>query len=97
MPASVVSGDTVSKETEQPFFKIYPNPTSGNFIVEFDGQELSDKATLEVYGIRGEKVLTATLNNKGRQEYSLTGLPGGIYFIRVNYGARFEMLKIIKL
>jgi PKD repeat protein len=96
MPASVVSGDTVSKETEQPFFKIHPNPTTGNFILEFNANKLSDKATLAVYGIRGEKVLTTALNNKGRQECSLTGLPGGIYFLRVNYGERFEMGKIIK-
>ncbi|MFZ4523909.1 MAG: PKD domain-containing protein, partial [Bacteroidales bacterium] len=96
MPASVVSGDTVSKETEQQFFKIYPNPTTGIFILEFNANQLSDKATLDVYGIRGEKVLTTALNNKGRQECSLTGLPGGIYFLRVNYGERFEMGKIIK-
>jgi hypothetical protein len=75
---------------------IYPNPTTCNFILELSGELLSDKVSVDIYGIRGEKILTETLNGERKHEFSLSGKPSGVYFIRVISGDKTETVKIIK-
>ena len=76
--------------------KVYPNPTTENFILELTGETPADKITVDVYGIWGEKVLTTTLNGERKHEFSLSDKPSGVYFIHVVTGDKTETLKIIK-
>jgi len=51
---------------------------------------------VEIYGIWGEKILSAVLNGDNKHEFSLSGKRSGIYFIRVTSGDNDETLKLIK-
>jgi hypothetical protein len=96
MPA-VVSGETeIPTYSEQSSFKIYPNPTTGNFILELNGEIRSAKVTVDVFGIYGEKLLTKILNGERKHEFSLSDKPVGVYFIRVITGGKSETAKLSK-
>jgi hypothetical protein len=78
------------------YFKVYPNPTSGNFILELNGDFASSVANVEVFGMQGEKVLSTVLTGEQKHEFSLSDRPAGIYFIRVSSGSKASSAKIIK-
>jgi hypothetical protein len=82
--------------TGDPYFKVYPNPTSGNFILEMGRDLSSAKVNVDIFGIRGEKIVTAVLTGERKHEFSLSNRPPGIYYIRVISGNRTTTAKIIK-
>ena len=100
LPPAVITKPKEVEEPDVPFtsenslFIVYPNPTTGNFILEFTADITVDKVTVEVYGIWGEKVLTTTLSGERKHEFSLSDKPTGVYFIRVVSGDKTETLKI---
>ena len=56
---TVPQGDTlVYPAVEKSFFTLYPNPTTGNFILEQKGETLFGNIKVDVYGMRGEKLLS---------------------------------------
>ncbi len=89
-------GDKKTTTAEQSFFKIYPNPTNGSFILELKEEVPTDKVNVDAYGPRGEKVFTEVLTGERRHEFSLSGLPVGVYFIRVISGNKAKTEKIKK-
>jgi hypothetical protein len=94
LPAAVSVEDEITAQPETSLFKIYPNPTSGNFIVEFTGEGVPLR--IDIFGMWGEKVLTAALGGDRKREFSLSGKPAGVYFIRLLTGEKAETMKIIK-
>ncbi|MFZ4521638.1 MAG: T9SS type A sorting domain-containing protein [Bacteroidales bacterium] len=70
------------KTTGDAFFKVYPNPTSGNFTLELIGQDRTG-CMVEIYGMRGEKLVSKQLPGGAKHELSLDEKPEGIYIIRV--------------
>ena len=96
MPATLATGDAETGSIAQSFFKINPNPTTGNFILDFTGVVQTDKANAEIYGMWGEKVVTAVITGEREHQFSLSGRPAGVYVIRVISGNRSETAKIIK-
>jgi len=84
-----------SEELENQLFKLYPNPTSGSFTLEFfEVPEGAVKA--EIYSMQGEKVFSEMLPREKRYEFSLSGHPAGLYVFRVMMNGKTEMIKIIK-
>ena len=97
MPAVVEQEqESLPVALEKSFFKVYPNPTTGNFILELTGEALVDRVKVDVYGSWGEKVLTAQLSGERKHEFSLSDRPEGVYFIRVITGDKAKTVKIIK-
>ena len=94
MPAVAMAQEEIPDNTAQSSFKVYPNPTSGNFILELKGE--ADQVKVDIYGIWGEKMLTTVLNGERKHEFSLSDKPAGIYFVRVISGEKAETIKIIK-
>jgi hypothetical protein len=76
--------------------RIYPNPTTGNFILELKDENPADNVQVNVYGVCGERVLSGVMNGERKHSYSLAGRPAGVYFIRVTSGNRAGTVKIIK-
>ena len=101
MPAPIVAVMTGKEENTfipgTSLFKLYPNPTTGSFTLEFNAGTASGKASVEIYGIRGEKVLNTELTGQGKHDLSLEGQPAGIYFVRLISGGKTETTRIIKL
>ena len=95
---SVTSGENevTAAVTEQAFFKIYPNPTTGNFTLEQKGEKQYGNVRVEVYGMRGDKVMTAEMIGEKKHEFSLTEMPVGLYFVKVVADNYVETIKLIK-
>jgi hypothetical protein len=81
---------------ETSFFKTYPNPTGGKFILELKGEIPAGIVTVEVYGLWGEKMSTRVLNGERQCELSLSDKPSGVYFVRVISGSRSGTAVIVK-
>jgi hypothetical protein len=76
-------------------FNIYPNPTSGNFTVEQKGTTLNGDVKVEVYSMRGEKLMTGHMIGEKKHEFWLTDLPHGLYFVKVIAGTEVETFKLV--
>ena len=98
MPAVLMENEitsTPSMVSENSSVKIYPNPTTGKFIVDLKG-EIPVKFQVYVFGIRGEKLHSETLNGERKHEFSLSERTVGVYFIRVVTDGRAETVKLIR-
>ncbi len=96
IPAVVTTQEETMWGIEQTSFKIYPNPTTGSFILELTGEASIENVAVEIYGIWGEKVLTQSITGERKDEFSLSDKPVGVYFVRVISGNNAETVKIIK-
>ena len=96
MPAVIASEDETPFIEATSSFKIYPNPTNGNFILEQKGGQEYKKGTMEIYGMRGEKVLVCEVNGGKTQEIRFPGMAEGLYFIKVTAGNAVETFKLVK-
>jgi hypothetical protein len=78
-------------------FKLYPNPTSGNFTVEQTGGGLADEVKVEIYSMRGERLLSSgMMSMQQKLELSIADYPAGLYFVKVASGNLVETFKVIK-
>lgn len=96
MPAVITGQDQLVTGIEKQSFKIYPNPIVGTFILEFKIANPDKMVSVDIYGIWGEKIFAETLYMEREHEFSLSGKPEGVYFIRVTTGGKTETAKIIK-
>ncbi len=84
-------------DSEITFFRVYPNPTKGDFTVELTTHEFFDAPiTIEVIGMRGETLKRITDINQHQHQLSLKGHHPGVYMIRVQCGDVIGIERIIK-
>ena len=81
---------------EKPAFRIYPNPTAGKFRMELTGKLPTEQIRVEIYNMRGEKILSESLSGETAHEFSLADKPAGVYFIKVVAGETIFTSKLIK-
>jgi hypothetical protein len=85
--------EPVLKET---FFKVYPNPTTGDFTLELLNVEEASLLLVEIYTMQGHLITSNVLPSKPRHNLSLAGRQPGVYLIRVLNGLEVGTTKIIK-
>jgi len=83
--------------TANSFFRIYPNPTPDNFIVEILDAGNNKSAEITVYNMQGGKLMQKTISGELKYQFSLLGKPEGIYLVKVQSGERVEIGKVVKL
>jgi hypothetical protein len=88
--------DEIATGATPVFFKIYPNPTSGNFILEIDPEKAAGQVNVEIFGMQGKKIISAAIPGERQHSFSLADQPVGLYFIRVTSGSHSEVGKIIR-
>ena len=69
----------VNNSESRSLYKIYPNPSDGIFVVEFNSTETRK---IEVYNFTGNNVYS-NIQNNNISIVDLNNLPAGIYFIRI--------------
>ncbi len=85
------------KDSDFTLFRVYPNPTTGDFTVELTSWEFLDAPiTIEVIGMRGEILKRITDINQHQHQLGLKGYIPGVYMVRVQLGDVFGIERIIK-
>ncbi len=99
MPAVVEgTGETTSSKGIAPaYFSIFPNPTNGNFTLVQKGDKLYGNVKVEVYTMRGDKVMTETMVGEKQHDFGFSEMPTGIYFVKVVADGYVETMKLVKL
>ena len=77
-------------------FKLWPNPTTGKFILEQAGGSPGGNVAVAVYGMHGEKVMTRELTGEKKYQISISEFPAGLYFVKVVAGEYTGTIKLIK-
>ena len=81
-------------DLEGTYFSIYPNPVHDVFAIEFS--EYQSRATISVLSIRGEIIISETINNAKVVELNLQE-PSGIYFIEIfDHNHQKSVFKLVK-
>jgi PKD repeat protein len=96
MPSIVAGTKTTGMETDHGSYTIYPNPTTGKFMVQWNSAETITTWVVEVYDMKGEKLYSTELSGEQMHEFSLSGKPNGIYMIRVIGGNTSGTTRIVK-
>jgi endonuclease I len=79
---------TISAENSAIDFTVYPNPSFGNFTIDFND---NGAFTVEAYTLIGQKVLEKKANNT----IEINSLPSGIYLIKVNQDSKSVTKKVV--
>jgi hypothetical protein len=75
----------------------YPNPSDGNFILEFNQNEIAD-LRIEMFNNIGQKLYQENLDNFSgnyRKTMDMTSMPAGIYHLRITDGEKQHFTKLI--
>jgi hypothetical protein len=94
---AVVAGQEENQSVQQgSFFKVYPNPTEGDFVLEFNGDRPVGSCHVEIFNMTGKRQLSRALEGERKFNFTLSDKPSGIYFIKVFSGENSGTVKIIK-
>jgi hypothetical protein len=77
-------------------FRIFPNPASADVTVDLQGIAAEVPSWLELSGIRGNRIYTRTITGQGTISLPLSGLPPGVYCIRIISGDRVQTRMLVK-
>jgi hypothetical protein len=76
--------------------RVYPNPTTGFFILELPETDETSTTNVEIYGMMGELVQQTSLFGERSYQFNLSNNPRGIYIVRVLQGENLYMEKVIR-
>lgn len=77
-------------------FSLYPNPTRGTFTLRWKGEAEPGEMQVEIYNVHGGKVISVMLESTVSSDFSLEGLPRGLYFVKVVTAGYSGIGKIIR-
>jgi hypothetical protein len=77
-------------------FKVFPNPTTGVFILELLEPLDAEFIVVEIYSMLGERIVSSRLLGSTQYEFDLSEKPRGVYLVRVVNGDAVGIEKVIK-
>ena len=81
-------------EVSQPEINLFPNPSTGKFVIEFTATEIE---SIRIYNLLGEEIIKAKNDKLGnRKEIDISNAQTGIYIVEVSTGGKTMRRKIIK-
>ena len=83
-------------DADKTLFRVYPNPTTGDFTLEITQRHTDSPYTIEIYGVRGEIIMRYDHLMEWQHHLSLRGHQPGLYMIRVQLGDEMGVERIIK-
>jgi hypothetical protein len=94
---AVLTATTESMPPQNPqHFRVYPNPTTGSFMLELNGSDPDEQCLVEIYDMKGKKISSDEWAGNRKREFSLSGQPAGIYLVRVISGQISGTTRIIR-
>ncbi len=73
--------------------KIYPTPSSGSITIRSSG--MNQEGLLSILNIESQEVLTRQIN-QAKTQLDISGLPGGVYFVRLTNDITVKLGKFVK-
>lgn len=96
MVAAAAGQEEAPFSFEHSNFSLYPNPTTGNFTLVQKGERQYSSVKVEIYGMRGNRVLSSQMIGEKQHEFVTSSLATGIYFVRLIADDYTETIKLIK-
>ncbi|MFZ4523158.1 MAG: S8 family serine peptidase [Bacteroidales bacterium] len=87
-PSIVTEPSEATLSPENSFFRVYPNPTRGQFTLALNAYVPSETTWVEIYNLTGEKIKTVSFTDQEKYEFFLGGIPAGLYLVRVVSASR---------
>jgi hypothetical protein len=84
---------TSIEEGENNRINVFPNPTSGQLIINFGLNSLQE-INIEIYNLQGNQVLSKTSRNTS-EAIDLSGLTKGVYFLKIIYDEKIYCNNLI--
>jgi len=72
---------------------VFPNPNSGQFIVQAEGRR--ERITIGLSDLNGRKILEKGMESPGKEEVDISHLPKGQYILRIESGKDFKIQKVL--
>lgn len=94
MPA--IAGPVFESEFQNGFFKVYPNPTTGDFTLELHAEEEASLPLVEIFTVPGHLIFSREMPSKRLHALSLSERQPGMYIIRVVNKNKIGTARIIK-
>jgi plastocyanin len=98
--APTISGfgnqDGIQSNSTETWLKVFPNPTTGLFTLQINGELPANGACLEISAIQGGKILHEIISGEPTMQFSLSGYPAGVYILRLVSGRQTETIKVVK-
>ena len=73
---------------------VYPNPTSGVFFLNIDSQ-FSESFEVKVVNLIGQPVQIQEVTTNERTQFDLSGLPKGVYFVKITVDQQQVIKRVI--
>lgn len=77
-------------------FNMYPNPTTGRFVIEFERQDFDSKMLIVVYSLIGERITGYELAGSNRSELNISEWPDGFYVVKVTMNEITHVRRLVK-
>jgi heme exporter protein D len=78
------------------FFRVYPNPTRGQFTLELRDVTETSTIKVEIFSLIGESIMNVELPEMKQYLFDLSAKQPGIYLIRVMRGDKVGVQKVIR-
>lgn len=91
------SGNLIEEETKELEFSMFPNPTTGNFSINLEGEN-QDHLNIKIFDMFGNEVYAATEENKAFSntlQVDMNGRGKGVYFVNVESESKVYSKKLI--
>lgn len=72
---------------------LYPNPSNGNFIINFN--QFIETGFVQIYSALGEICFTEKISNRSSLEVLSPSLSSGIYFVKITTDRKESMMKMV--
>lgn len=83
-------------EPKSRLFTIFPNPTRGIFTVRVCESDFSQPVAAEIRNMFGDLVEHTTLDGLRNHVFDLSGMPAGIYLVRVIFEENAGVMQLVK-
>ncbi|MGB4205093.1 MAG: T9SS type A sorting domain-containing protein [Bacteroidales bacterium] len=92
----VIIQPIIETSLQNDFFNVYPNPTKDNFTLELNEVDVSSPLLIEIYTIHGNLIFRSEIQAIKKQQFSLVGMPSGLYIVRLKNQQETGITKIVK-
>jgi hypothetical protein len=79
-------------ETGNEIVRVYPNPTSGAFVIELNDQSQKSIVVTDMMG----RVVENTVSSSEKVNIDINNRASGIYYVKVVSGDNVSVIKIVK-